>query len=326
MTSSIQSIRAQLSTEEVSKKPKFKSHERANWTPEKDNFVINLFNKFKLEGEKRIFSKICGEFNNKFTAKYLSKQIRERYTNHLDPKYDKTPITKSESDEIANYVLKHGTNWSVLRERLKKPDNMIKNHWHMHLKNKVSGAGAGSTSKPIKAAKLPKSAKPPILSAELSDSEESRSSTPIPPLSPVSVASTASTASAVSLASLRTQGSRRSSRLAKPSQKTAELQIHVHHKRHRSSSDTSIDSDSESLKTEEPPAKKLRREKAPARTEEWPASVLNSSIEKFEAFSNQQLMQLNLERAMSPIPDAFNNLDIDMTPSLTYPKEFFEFN
>ena len=80
-----------------------------------------------------------------------AKQIRERYTNYLDPALTPTrPFTVAEDAVLKELVVTHGTKWSLIRESGRMPgrsENAMKNRYFSKAFS-VSGrqgAGGGGT-------------------------------------------------------------------------------------------------------------------------------------------------------------------------------------
>lgn len=61
----------------------------------------------------------------------IAEQIRERYTNHLDPSLITTPWTEHESRVLDQAQLEMGNKWSEISKLLPgRSENSIKNRWH----------------------------------------------------------------------------------------------------------------------------------------------------------------------------------------------------
>jgi len=64
-----------------------------------------------------------------------SKQIRERYMNHLDPLIRKEPWSLDEDVDLIKLYIIHGKKWSYFSIRLKgRSENMIKNRFNSFIK------------------------------------------------------------------------------------------------------------------------------------------------------------------------------------------------
>ena len=68
----------------------------------------------------------------------ISKQCRERWHNHLDPKIKKTKWSLEE--DLILYILQknHGNKWTEIAQILEgRAENTIKNHWNASMSKKV---------------------------------------------------------------------------------------------------------------------------------------------------------------------------------------------
>lgn len=71
----------------------------------------------------------------KFMKDRSSKQIRERYMNHLDPGIIKEPWTLDEDVELIRFFMLYGSKWSYFSTRFKgRSENMIKNRFNSFIK------------------------------------------------------------------------------------------------------------------------------------------------------------------------------------------------
>ncbi|CAI2386005.1 unnamed protein product [Moneuplotes crassus] len=83
--------------------------------------------------------------------KRSSKQCRERWHNHLDPKINKEPITLDEERKIFEYHLEIGNKWAKIANILGgRTDNMVKNHFYGTLRRHLRKLNKILTSKKFK--------------------------------------------------------------------------------------------------------------------------------------------------------------------------------
>ncbi|CAD8181060.1 unnamed protein product [Paramecium octaurelia] len=65
----------------------------------------------------------------------LSKQIRERYINKIDPEINTGPWTEAEDATIIKLYQEYGGKWSLISSHLKgRPENMVKNRFYCYIR------------------------------------------------------------------------------------------------------------------------------------------------------------------------------------------------
>ncbi|CAD8099176.1 unnamed protein product [Paramecium sonneborni] len=70
----------------------------------------------------------------------LSKQIRERYINKIDPEINTGPWTESEDATIIKLYKEYGGKWSIISSHLKgRPENMVKNRFYCYIRRVYLG-------------------------------------------------------------------------------------------------------------------------------------------------------------------------------------------
>ncbi|KAG9304818.1 hypothetical protein G9A89_016848 [Geosiphon pyriformis] len=102
------------------------------WTDEEDDQL-----RFHYYKQLNISSNNLGTSWSKIHDKIpwrTAKQIRERWTNHLDPQINKTPLTQIEKEEIDTKYLAIGPQWSQIAVEISLPSSkrtslMVKNYW-----------------------------------------------------------------------------------------------------------------------------------------------------------------------------------------------------
>ncbi len=111
------------------------------WSKEKDEFLIK---NVPLQNKK--YSVVAALFNKTFTPSRSSKQIRERYVNHLSPGLNKTPFSEDEKAFVLSQVEKMGQKWEEIASKMKgRTGNNVKNFYNAH-KRKSAQAQASFPS------------------------------------------------------------------------------------------------------------------------------------------------------------------------------------
>ena len=109
---------------------------KGKWTEEDDANILALVAK---HGKK--WNQIARLFSKDRNAK----QIRERFINHLDSSVLKTPFSASEEEFIIRTYSQIGPKWTKIASMMPgRTENMIKNKFHLKLKNNLSFASSNT--------------------------------------------------------------------------------------------------------------------------------------------------------------------------------------
>ena len=101
---------------------------KMKWTKEEDDFIISIQEKFG--NNWALISKIL--------KKRSPKQIRDRFTNNLDPKIQRGNFSLSEDLKILELLNVYGTKWSKISEHFEnRSSDIIKTRYYSSVKNKV---------------------------------------------------------------------------------------------------------------------------------------------------------------------------------------------
>ena len=97
-----------------------KSSPKQKWTPEEDQKLIDLVQKYN-----KVWRKIALEMENR-----TGKQCRERWFSNLNPNINKNPYSYDEDMLILKLHKKLGGQWSLMKQYFNnRTDISIKNRW-----------------------------------------------------------------------------------------------------------------------------------------------------------------------------------------------------
>ncbi|KAM3135982.1 hypothetical protein pb186bvf_011972 [Paramecium bursaria] len=98
---------------------------RKQWTAEEDEKIMQLVQQYGKN-----WKMIALHFQG-----VLSKQIRERYINKIDPDINSDPFSPEEDQIILQDFVQHGCKWSLISSHLKgRPENMVKNRFYSYIR------------------------------------------------------------------------------------------------------------------------------------------------------------------------------------------------
>ncbi|XP_078508261.1 myb-related protein B isoform X2 [Lissotriton helveticus] len=110
--------------------PDQRENMKARWTPEEDDRLKLLVNKF----EQNEWKQIASTFPNR-----SDQQCQHRWTRVLNPDLVKGPWTKEEDQKVIELVKKYGTkHWTLIAKHLKgRMGKQCRERWHNHLNPEV---------------------------------------------------------------------------------------------------------------------------------------------------------------------------------------------
>jgi len=98
------------------------------WGKEEDSKLLSLYKKYG-----RNWAAISKEMPHR-----TGKQIRDRFLNSLDTKYDRGKFTKKEDNMILKYYKEYGNSWARIAKKMKtRTGDMVKNRFYSSLKKKI---------------------------------------------------------------------------------------------------------------------------------------------------------------------------------------------
>lgn len=110
-----------------------KMSKRQLWTPKEDAQVVELVREF---GTK--WAVVASYMTNR-----TGKQVRDRYTNYLQPNIKTDVWTEEEDQLLINLYFELGKKWSMIANRIPgRTENQVKSRFYTHLKKHVEGRSA----------------------------------------------------------------------------------------------------------------------------------------------------------------------------------------
>jgi len=99
------------------------------WGKEEDSKLLSLYSKYGKN-----WAAISKEMPHR-----TGKQIRDRFINYFDTKYERGKFTKEEDNKIIYYYKIYGNSWAKIAKKIKtRTGDMVKNRLYSSLKNKIN--------------------------------------------------------------------------------------------------------------------------------------------------------------------------------------------
>ena len=99
------------------------------WGKEEDTKLLSLYTKYGKN-----WAAISKEMPHR-----TGKQIRDRFINFFDTKYERGKFTKEEDHKIIYYYKIYGNSWAKIAKKIKtRTGDMVKNRFYSSLKNKIN--------------------------------------------------------------------------------------------------------------------------------------------------------------------------------------------
>ena len=106
------------------------THRRGRrWTPEEDGLLMKMVERYGND-----WRLIASHFSGK-----SSKQIKERWSNQLDPRISDHPWTNEDDYRLVALIREHGRSWCrISKEMTGRTELMLKNRFHSFLRKKIN--------------------------------------------------------------------------------------------------------------------------------------------------------------------------------------------
>ncbi|CAD8112214.1 unnamed protein product [Paramecium primaurelia] len=106
------------------------------FTQDEDQALLNIINKYQECEQGQKWSLIANELNLHSRNYRSSKQCRERWLNHLNPKIRKDPWKDDEDFLLLNYIIEHGRKWADISKLFNgtRSENNVKNRFNSLVK------------------------------------------------------------------------------------------------------------------------------------------------------------------------------------------------
>ncbi|CAD8157732.1 unnamed protein product [Paramecium octaurelia] len=106
------------------------------FTQQEDQILLDLINKYNDSEQGKKWSQISEELNSQNLNYRTSKQCRERWLNHLNPKISKDPWNDDEDILLLDLILAHGRKWAEISKLFdcRRNENNVKNRFSSLIK------------------------------------------------------------------------------------------------------------------------------------------------------------------------------------------------
>jgi hypothetical protein len=113
---------------------------KMKWSKEEDKLLLELVNKNGKNWES-----ISKHFEGKTV-----KQLKERFTNKLDPGINRSRFTAEEDDLIISLFVKLGPKWGEITQNFPgRPDNMVKNRFYSYIRKRIQDQNPELCKEPL---------------------------------------------------------------------------------------------------------------------------------------------------------------------------------
>ncbi|CAD8125839.1 unnamed protein product [Paramecium sonneborni] len=106
------------------------------FTQDEDQLLLNIINKYQEGEQGQKWSLIANELNLQSKNYRSSKQCRERWLNHLNPKIKKDPWNDDEDFKLLTYIQNYGRKWADISKLFNgtRSENNVKNRFNSLVK------------------------------------------------------------------------------------------------------------------------------------------------------------------------------------------------
>ncbi|CAD8173471.1 unnamed protein product [Paramecium pentaurelia] len=106
------------------------------FTQQEDQLLLDLIHKYKDSEQGKKWCQISEELNSQILNYRTSKQCRERWLNHLNPKISKDPWNDDEDIFLLDLILQQGRKWAEISKLFdgRRNENTVKNRFNSLIK------------------------------------------------------------------------------------------------------------------------------------------------------------------------------------------------